>query len=364
MRGMQMQSNDAMSPFFSIIVPCCDVEPYVRECLKSVLDQDFGDWECLAVVEQSRDATERAVREIAGTDGRFKVFTEPRSGSPATPRNTGLDHACGEYVVFLDGDDFLAEGSLGRLAARIRERPQADLFPCAFHDWREGRGSVRIVDNWPASAPPEMSGTDSLVQMFGHVHTPVSGAQFTVYRRAFLEKADLRFVPGLVYEDLEFLPRAFCPARRVAPLHEPFYMYRTRADSIMGASRAAGPKMEHYARVLKSLFAFHASIAKKPGFDAELSRLFGRSWIALLRTVWFSPSSVASATRARRLETLREVFAGGFGDFRALLSAASLSRRVAGWCVMAFVRFPPLRGIAETFLVRIYSNLAWRRRGR
>ena len=350
-----------MKPFFSIIVPCCDVASYVRDCIGSVKRQPFADWECLAVVEDSRDDTERVVRECSAGDGRFKVFTEPRSGSPATPRNTGLDHACGEYVIFLDGDDMLADDALARLADRMRERPGADLYPCAFQDWREGRGAVRTVDNFSADVPAEMPGMEATVRMFGYSHTPNTGAQFTIYRRAFLDDLKLRFVPGLVHEDMEFLPRVFLRARRVAPLHEPFYLYRARPDSIMGASRSSGPKFEHYARVLKSLFAFHAAIAREPGFDREVSRLLGRSWIALLRNVWFGEAQIRAVPRARRLETLLSVFAGGFGDFRALLSAAPLSRRIAGWCVIVFVRVPFLRGAVELFLARIYGRLAWRR---
>jgi len=353
-----------MKPFFSIIVPCCDVAPYVRECLDSVKRQAFADWECLAVVEESRDDTERIVRELAAGDARFRVFAEPRSGSPATPRNTGLDHACGEYVIFLDGDDMLAEDALARLAGKIRERPGADLYPCAFRDWREGRGTVQTVDNWPADAPAEMSGQQSVVALYRHSHTPFSGAPFTICRRTFLEERSLRFVPGLVYEDMEFAPRAFCRAHRVVPLHEPFYMYRTRDDSIMGVSRAAGPKLEHYARVLKSLFAFHAALAKERGFDPEVSRVLGRSWLALLRNEWFGTDSLASIPRQRRLETLRTVFSDGFGDFRALLAPAPLFRRAAGWCVVLFVRVPVLRRAIETFLPHIYERLARRARGR
>ena len=361
---MPNDSRPSAKPFFSIIVPCCDVAQYVRECLASVKRQGFADWECLAVVEASKDDTERIVREVAAGDGRYRVFTEPRSGSPATPRNTGLDHACGEYVVFLDGDDMLADDALARIAGRIRERPGADIYPCAFNDWREGTGIVRTVDNWPPSAPAEMPGLESVVRLYGHAHTPFFGAQFTVYRRAFLDARALRFVPGLVHEDLEFTPRVYCRACRVAPLHEPFYLYRMREDSIMGALRTAGPKLEHYARVFRSLFAFHAAVAKEPGFDPALSRLLGRSWIAQLRNLWFGASSVASVSRQRRLETLRQMFDGGFGDFRTLLSAAPLSRRVAGWCIVLFVRVPMLRGAVELFLSRIYGKIAWWRHGR
>ena len=120
-----------MKPFFSLIVPCCDVEPYVRECLDSVLNQSFSDWECLIGVEASKDKTEEIVRGYAAKDSRFKVFTGPRSGSCSASRNIGIDMATGEYIIFLDGDDTLVEGSLQRLHDKIAARPGADLYPCA-----------------------------------------------------------------------------------------------------------------------------------------------------------------------------------------------------------------------------------------
>ena len=112
-----------MKPFFSIIVPCCDVERYVRECLDSVLRQPFADWECLLGVETSKDRTEEIVREYAAKDSRFKVFTGPRSGSCSASRNTGIDKATGEYVIFLDGDDTVTDGSLQRLRTSTASCP-------------------------------------------------------------------------------------------------------------------------------------------------------------------------------------------------------------------------------------------------
>ena len=361
---MLNDNSPSAKPFFSIIVPCCDVAQYVRDCLVSVKRQGFADWECLVVVEASRDETERIVRDVADDDRRYRVFTEPRSGSPATPRNTGLDHACGEYIIFLDGDDMLADDALARIAGSIRERPGADIYPLAFSDWREGTGVVRTIDNWPRSAPAEMTGLESVARLYGHSHTPFCGAPFTAYRRAFLDERSLRFVPGLVHEDLEFTPRVYCMARKVVPLHEPFYLYRMRDDSIMGAARAEGPKLDHYARVFRSLFAFHAAVVKEPGFSPAVSRLLGRSWIAQLRNLWFGASALASVPRPWRLETLRQMFKDGFGDFRVVLSAAPLSRRVAGGCIILFVRVPMLRGAMEFFLSRIYGKIAWWRHGR
>ena len=111
-----------MTPFFSIIVPCCDVEPYVRECLDSVLNQPFTDWECIIGVETSKDKTEEIVREYAAKDSRFRIFTGPRTGSCSASRNTGIDMATGEYIIFLDGDDTIVEGSLQRHLSCLQQK--------------------------------------------------------------------------------------------------------------------------------------------------------------------------------------------------------------------------------------------------
>ena len=142
-KGNSLPAN----PLFSVIVPCCDVAQYVRACLESVKRQTFADWECIAVVETSKDDTERIVREFAAGDGRCRVFAEPRSGSPAMPRNTGLDHANGEYVVFLDGDDMLADDALSCIAGRIRERPGAvgqSVFPAGHPPGHPPAGQVDL----------------------------------------------------------------------------------------------------------------------------------------------------------------------------------------------------------------------------
>ncbi len=124
--------------------------------------QAFADWECIVVVEESKDATERIVREYAARDPRFAVFTQPRSGSPAAPRNTALRHAKGEYVIFLDGDDSIAEGALRRLRDGIAAHPGADLYPCAIAVFDERHGvSGKVRDNYPPDFRAEMTGPEA-----------------------------------------------------------------------------------------------------------------------------------------------------------------------------------------------------------
>ena len=347
-----------MNPFFSIIVPCCDVAPYLRECLDSVVKQPFSDWECLLGVEESKDDTEKIAREYAAKDPRFKVFSGPRTGSCSASRNTGMDMASGEYVIFLDGDDTIAKGSLQRLHDKIAERPGADVYPCAIqvHNDMTG-GDEELRDNYPKGFGEEMSGPEATLKTEGGCcNHPCPMLQLTVFRRAFLTENGLRCIPGLRRQDSEFSPRALYLAKRVIPLHEPFYVYRLQAASVSSSARGSGYFHGDWAIILRSLLSFHAKVSSEPGFDERISRCWARQWISRILYFWFDPQNMRDIPRNRRVETLSGVFDRGFSDFDRLLAAASPSKRIAGLLVKAFVRVAIARKPVE-FLFAMHLKL-------
>ena len=348
-----------MSPFFSIVVPCCDVEPYVSECIDSVASQDFADWEFVAVAEESKDSTEGILGERAAKDPRIRVFTGPRTGSCSVSRNVGTAMARGEYVVFLDGDDTLAAGSLGRIAAMIAERPGADMYPCAIRvvDGATGR-ETELRDNYPKDAPREMTGAEAtILAMRDPSNPPCPMLQMTVFRREFLVERRLECIPSLRRQDSEFSPRALYFARRVVPLHEPFYLYRIRPNAIGTSARVPGHFHGDWAVIIRSLFAFHAAVSRESGFDRRVAERWASVWIPWVFYFWFEPGNVRSIPRPRRVETLEALFSDGFGGFRALLRYASRPKRIAGRWVEWFVRRPALRGMVEV-LFSAYFALA------
>ena len=351
-----------MKPFFSIVVPCCDVEPYVRECLNSVLNQPFADWECLIGVEASKDKTEEIVRGYAAKDSRFKVFTGPRSGSCSASRNTGIDKATGEYVIFLDGDDTITEDSLQRLHDRILERPGADLYPCAIQVHNDMTGKdEELRDNYPSDFKDELSGPEATILTERSCKGVCPMLQLSVFRRQHLIDNDLKCIYGLRRQDSEFSPRALYLAKRVVPLHEPFYIYRLQATSVSSSARGEGYFHGDWAIIIRSLLAFHAKVSAEPGFDRRLSEIWGRKWTGWMFYFWFDPEKVREIPRTRRVETLTRLFADGFNDFNVLLKFLPRAKRVAGWWIRAFVRHPVLRGAAELFFWA-YFHLAGARR--
>ena len=352
-----------MNPFFSLIVPCCDVEPYVRECLDSVLNQSFSDWECLIGVETSKDKTEEIVREYAANDAHFKVFTGPRSGSCSASRNTGIDMATGEYIIFLDGDDTIVEGALQRLHDKIAERPGADLYPCALLVRNETTGKDEPTrDNYPQDFGGELTGPEAVVTTERFTEDVCPMLQMTVFRRQFLIDNALTCIRGLRRQDSEFSPRALYLARRVIPLHEPFYLYRIRPNAVGSSAKGYGYFHGDWAIIIRSLLAFYANVSADPKFDRRLSVIWGLRWTRWIFYFWFDPANVRTIPRAQRVETLQKLFAAVFDDFRVILKGLPFARRVAGWWVRAFVRHPLLRGAAELFF-RAYFRLANARRG-
>ena len=347
-----------MNPFFSIVVPCCDVEQYLHECLDSVLNQPFADWECLLGVEDSKDKTLEIAREYAAKDPRFKVFTGPRIGSFSASRNTGIDMAQGEYIIFLDGDDTIVEGSLQRLHDKIAARHGADLYPCAMPVIDEVHGGdAPLRDNYPPDFSGELTGPEATLMIYARHREPCPMLQLSVFRREFLVANGLKCLHGMKRQDSEFAPRALYLAKRVVPLHEPFYLYRIRTDSVSMLAKKTDYFLKDYAAILKSLLSFHTKVSAEPGFDRRISTYWARHWLTWICYYWFSPRAMRGTTRAYRSETLRAIFTDGVGDFDALVRAASRPRRVAARFVKIFARHPAMAWLADAFFRFAYNPL-------
>ncbi len=196
-----------------------------------------------------------------------------------------------------------------------------------------------------------------------HNGLPNPMVQLTVFRREYLESHRLRFVPGLKFEDVEFSDRALFWAKTVVPTNEPYYLYRfQRIGSIVSTTTGTKIGLSHYARVLKSLFAFHSHVSKQPGFDAQITKCWGHFWITNLFKYWFSEYYITQVPRAHRLETLKVLFADGFDDFDAIVKAANFKRRIATCFIRLFVKHPALAWVSEMFFHRVYYPLIGMRR--
>ncbi len=114
----------------SIIVPVYKVEKYLRRCLDSIVAQTFTDWECILIDDGSPDNSGKICDEYAGKDGRFRVFHQENAGTSAT-RESALHLATGDYIQFVDSDDWIESNMLECMLQKAMEA-DADIVGCNF----------------------------------------------------------------------------------------------------------------------------------------------------------------------------------------------------------------------------------------
>lgn len=127
----------------SIIIPVYNTEKYVERCIRSVLEQSYGDLEIIVIDDGSTDRSGEILDGFAEKDGRIKVFHQANRGVSAA-RNFGVKKASGAYLTFVDGDDYLGPHYIRDLVARAQEE-QADMVICGFTLTEENGRALRAV---------------------------------------------------------------------------------------------------------------------------------------------------------------------------------------------------------------------------
>lgn len=136
------------APKVSVLVPICNVERYLEECLDSLAAQSFTDFEVLCINDGSTDGSRAIIQSYMDADERFRVIDKPNSGYGAS-MNMGLANAIGEYIAILESDDFFEPNAL-ELLVDAAERNQSDVVKADFYLYwstpQERDELFRIVD--------------------------------------------------------------------------------------------------------------------------------------------------------------------------------------------------------------------------
>ena len=210
---------------FSIIIPVYNVEPYLRECLDSVLAQTFMDWECLCVDDGSTDGSGDILDDYAAKDPRFRVFHK-KNGGVSSARNLALDTANGEWIWCIDADDAIRPESLQHIHDVVS---LADIDVYAFGGYVRG-GDIMKCNDWPrfTGNPPLIHRQKNL---FAYEHCK-TGACIIVFRR---NRFKLRYQPLSISEDVLFNVSVYWQSESVATDDAVLYFYRQRNNSAIGS---------------------------------------------------------------------------------------------------------------------------------
>ncbi len=208
---------------FSIIVPIYKTEQYLRKCVDTLIKQTYKDIEIILVDDESPDAASQMCDEYAHFDTRIKVIHKKNSGL-SDARNAGLAIATGDYVIFVDSDDYVEYDMCAKMLTYTAQEPDIIIGDAIVEG---GKSHLSHIEN----VSDLFTGEEYLKKAYAAGKAPMA-AWLNIYKRDFLSNNNLQFKYGILHEDEEFTPRAFLAAQSVVCTGVLFYHYIIREGSI------------------------------------------------------------------------------------------------------------------------------------
>lgn len=272
-------------PVFSVIIPVYKVEEYLPKCVESVLHQTFVDFEMILIDDGSPDESGILCDCYAKNDSRIRVVHK-KNGGLSSARNCGLQIATGEYIVFLDSDDYWDKNDALELIYREIERTRADVVLLKHR-------KLNMKNNQIEKCTDTTSTNDFANKQYAEqLEYCVTKQLFDtcawnkVFRRDLINKRELFFVENIISEDLDWAARLSLAATSLAVVTEPVHVYRKgRAGSITTSLH------------LKNLIDTKASIERCLAYVQELepNSVFLKGYygyVAYRYVIWMAESAV------------------------------------------------------------------------
>lgn len=211
-------------PKISVIVPVYNTEKYLRRCIDSILAQTFTDFELLLIDDGSTDGSGAICDEYAALDSRVRVFHKP-NGGVSSARNLGLDNARGEWITFIDSDDWIDQVYFEKIVS-WKWSDEADIIISSFKHIHE---NGEVCYKYPQWYDDKIQGIRTLIISMGGTCV---WAKF--FKRSILEKYRVKFPVGIRYcEDFYFCATSYIYSNKICYIDSSYdYNYFDRETSV------------------------------------------------------------------------------------------------------------------------------------
>ncbi|MBQ8822673.1 MAG: glycosyltransferase [Lachnospiraceae bacterium] len=214
----------------SIIVPVYNVEKYLATCLDSILTQNFNDFEVICIDDFSKDASRLILEQYEEKDERIKVYYNNINKGLSATRNMGIYYAIGEYILFVDSDDYLIEDTLELLIAEA-DKLRVEVLSFDAETVYELKGGQRYNGIRENTYIGCISGVESFIEQYDKADYKCAVWHY-LYKREFLLKKNLFFVENIYHEDNVFTFFMYMYTQKIAYMNKTIYVYRIRENSI------------------------------------------------------------------------------------------------------------------------------------
>lgn len=240
-------------PKVSIIVPVYNVERYLEKCLVSLVNQTLSPIEIIVVNDGSTDGSDKIIKDFAFCHENVVHITQENMGL-SEARNTGVKYATGEYIAFLDSDDWVKENAYKVLYEKAKQNND-DIVCCGFYmayDDTEQLKEYTSKREYISVTPSEETNIFKDIKV---------SAWDKIYRRAFFQKSNAVYPSGLWYEDTAVTVPLLLKASKVSVIKEALIFYRQRSGSITKQARF-NPKMFDVYKVYEHLVLQTSNLQK------------------------------------------------------------------------------------------------------
>lgn len=247
-------------PLISVIIPIYNVEHYLEECLNSVVNQTYKNIEIIAVNDGSNDKSLQILENYAQIYKNIKVFNQENKGN-SIARNKGIEHARGKYINFLDSDDYLALDTFENLVKKM-ERHQLDLIRFGAEPFVDGIDYDISKNQYDFKQYYKSEKVYKKEEFLASLQQTLLQKEFSaspclyLVRRDIIEQNQIRFTPGIRYEDELFTLEVFLNVNKA--MYDPnlYYKRRYRENSIMttqASSKNLKKSFDSYSYVIKEM---------------------------------------------------------------------------------------------------------------
>lgn len=265
----------------SVIVPVYNVEKYLKRCLDSLINQTLSDIDIICINDGSKDSSLQILEQYAKKDSRIVIYNQENSGL-SVARNTGLEHASGEYIGFVDSDDWV----------------DLDFYEKLYNSAKNNNADIAVADfirEHPNKKPKRLKLKEEKIYttpedkfMICKVHR--EGCVWNkIYRTEFIKSINLKFVPKMYYEDRDFTIRSLYFSKKLVTTPNTYYRYFVNPKSIVNKRRNY-IQDEHYILVRQQVLQFikEHNIKVPDGlYKAEIYRykLFGKTLFTIKESI-------------------------------------------------------------------------------
>lgn len=214
--------------FFSIIVPVYNVERYLEKCIVSLMEQDINDYEIILVNDGSTDNSANICEKFLNINNKIKVYSKINSGLSDT-RNFGVKKAIGNYIMFVDSDDYIEKNILGILKKEIVLNDYPDVIYSRYYSEEDNK--ISVGKNYYSKVNVLRDNSIFLKEELLLRNMPIA-ACFGIYNRRLLLDNNLYFKSGILHEDERWSPEVLLNARKIYTSEIIYYHYTRHSGSI------------------------------------------------------------------------------------------------------------------------------------